>query len=74
MECMCEINHSHLGVQQSNVFATKDFSDKGASRLEDMSDNGQRCQYELGLNKLIHVMETSNCSAKTCQSDATGEV
>lgn len=63
-----ESNTAYLGVQQSNVFATKDLGNKSSARLQDVSHNGESRQDELSLDKLIHVMQSSDCTRQQCIS------
>ena len=52
----------HLRVQQGSIFASENLGYKAPPRLEDMCDHCQRCQDELRLHKLVHVMQPSHCA------------
>ena len=52
----------HLRVQQGSIFASENLGYKAPPRLEDMCDHCQRCQDELRLHKLVHVVQPSHCA------------
>lgn len=52
----------HLRVQQGSIFAPENLGYKAPPGLEDVCDHCQRCQDELRLHKLVHVVQPSHCA------------
>lgn len=59
-----------LGVEQGDVASAEDLGHKGAPWDQHVGHNGQGCQDQLALHKLVHVVQPRDCGGRGCREGA----